>query len=204
MIVAIISNDKVVFALAFGITVVVGTLIALWSRPRRLPVVWALISIAAIAGAAIGTVAAFRAASPTTEAAAPVATPPGPVATSLPSPPGTGGTPPPPFPSPACSQNGTKLQITAQGIAFSTDCLAAPPDTAFIITFDNQDAGTPHNIHIFTANPSSDPSAKSLFAGELVTGPATATYEVPAIPAGTYFFHCDVHPTQMFGTFVSG
>jgi hypothetical protein len=42
------------------------------------------------------------------------------------------------------------------------------------------------------------------FAGDLVTGPATATYDVPAIPAGTYFFHCDVHPTQMFGTFVSG
>jgi plastocyanin len=41
----------------------------------------------------------------------------------------------------------------------------------------------------------------SLFTGELVTGPKTITYKVPALPAGNYYFRCDVHP-QMFGTFV--
>jgi len=45
-------------------------------------------------------------------------------------------------------------------------------------------------------------AAKSLFTGALVTGPKTVTYQVPALSAGTYYFRCDVHPTQMFGTFV--
>ena len=91
-----------------------------------------------------------------------------------------------------------------QNITYSTKCLAAPAGTAFTIAFDNKDAGTPHNIHIFSADPLKNPNAKSFFSGDLVTGPDTATYQVSAIPKGTYFFHCDVHPTQMFGTFVSG
>ena len=36
----------------------------------------------------------------------------------------------------------------------------------------------------------------------LVTGVAAKTYQVTPLPGGTYFFHCDVHPTVMFGTFV--
>jgi plastocyanin len=32
-----------------------------------------------------------------------------------------------------------------------------------------------------------------------VTGPATASYHVPALKPGTYYFHCDVHPTTMHG-----
>ena len=31
------------------------------------------------------------------------------------------------------------------------------------------------------------------------TGPETATYQVGALASGSYFFHCDVHPT-MTGT----
>jgi len=86
----------------------------------------------------------------------------------------------------------------AHNIAFNTKCLAAPANTPFKILFMNMDVGTPHNVAIFT-----DPAAtKSLFTGALVTGPKTVTYQVPALPAGTYYFRCDVHPTQMFGTFV--
>ena len=81
---------------------------------------------------------------------------------------------------------------------FSTDCLAAPADTPFTIAFDNKDVGVPHNVAIFT----DDTATKALFTGEMVTGPKKVTYEVKALPAGTYFFRCDVHPTTMSGTFV--
>jgi len=37
---------------------------------------------------------------------------------------------------------------------------------------------------------------------DLVTGEATATYQVEPLDAGTYFFQCDVHPGTMFGTFI--
>jgi plastocyanin len=29
-----------------------------------------------------------------------------------------------------------------------------------------------------------------------VTGPGQAKYEIPALDAGEYYFHCDVHPTM--------
>ena len=44
--------------------------------------------------------------------------------------------------------------------------------------------------------------AASFFTGQIVTGPTTVTYHVDALAAGTFFFHCDIHPTLMFGTFV--
>jgi len=98
----------------------------------------------------------------------------------------------------ACEPNGTTLSIAALNVAFDTDCLAAPADTPFTIEFDNQDAGVLHNVSIYT----DDTATKALFTGESVTGPKQATYAVKALPAGTYFFRCDVHPATMTGTFV--
>jgi nitrite reductase (NO-forming) len=96
----------------------------------------------------------------------------------------------------ACDPVGAKLVISAEGMAFDTDCLAAPAGTVFTIRFTNDDAGVPHNVSIYT-----DASARTpLFVGDLVSGPQTVTYHVPALDAGTYVFRCDVHP-QMNGTF---
>lgn len=98
----------------------------------------------------------------------------------------------------ACAPTGTALSVTAHSIHFSTSCLAAPAGKPFTITFHNQDSGVPHNVAIY----SSSAATKVLFRGQIVTGAATATYHVPALPAGTYYFRCDVHPTAMHGTFV--
>lgn len=92
---------------------------------------------------------------------------------------------------------GAGLAVVAKGIAFDTDTIELPADVPSQIAFDNQDAATPHNIAIFT----DDTLAEPLFQGEIVTGPATVTYDVPPIAAGRYFFHCDVHP-NMQGTVV--
>ncbi len=40
--------------------------------------------------------------------------------------------------------------MVAKDIAFDTDAIALPAETATTITFDNEDAGVPHNIAIFT------------------------------------------------------
>jgi plastocyanin len=98
-----------------------------------------------------------------------------------------------------CSPAGTSLTIGARNIAFDKDCLAAPADTPFTITFTNQDS-VPHNVSIYTDRSAS----KVLFRGALQSSPGTIEYSVPALPAGTYFFRCDVHPTQMTGVFVVG
>jgi cytochrome c oxidase subunit II len=93
------------------------------------------------------------------------------------------------------AQNGA-LTIAAKGIKFDTDCMQTTANQPFKIDFDNQDAGTPHNVAIFT----NSSLAQNLFRGTIVTGVTKVTYSVNPLAAGTYYFHCDVHP-GMNGTF---
>ena len=88
---------------------------------------------------------------------------------------------------------GTTLQIGAQNIQFDTDHLAAPAGQGWVLEFANHDAGVPHNVEIL------DDTGASVFKGQIVTGPAKVSYQVPALAAGSYRFLCDVHPT-MTGT----
>jgi plastocyanin len=88
---------------------------------------------------------------------------------------------------------GSPLRISAQNIAFDTNHLEAPAGQAFVLEFDNNDQGVPHNVEIKDAN------GTSVFKGQIITGPAKASYQVPALAAGSYTFVCDVHP-NMTGT----
>ena len=98
----------------------------------------------------------------------------------------------------ACSPSGTILQASADNLKFNEKCLAAPAKTAFTIQFDNREAFFQHNISIYKDSSAAD----ALFRGELIGGPKTITYHVGSLPAGSYFFRCDVHPAQMTGTLV--
>jgi plastocyanin len=69
----------------------------------------------------------------------------------------------------------------------------------FGLVFDNEDEGVPHNVAIYT----DDSAVQSLFVGDVIDGPETVTYDVPALDPGEYFFRCDVHP-QMNGTLEAG
>jgi plastocyanin len=87
------------------------------------------------------------------------------------------------------------LKLTAQGIAYDTDSLEVPANTPFLIVFTNNDAGIPHNVAIHKDSP----TGALVWAGDIFNGTETRTYEVPALPAGTYGFVCAVHP-NMTGT----
>ena len=97
--------------------------------------------------------------------------------------------------SPAASAdtNAPHVTVTAQNIAFTTPDVTAAAGKAFVIDFDNQDAGTPHNIQI------KDSAGAVKFTGATFNGVATQPYSVPALDAGSYPFQCTVHPT-MTGT----
>jgi plastocyanin len=84
------------------------------------------------------------------------------------------------------------VTVVAQGLQFDTSEIDLPANTPTTITFTNNDAGQQHDIAIFQ----DDSLAKVLFRGDLVTGVATVKYQVPGLPEGTYYFHCDVHPTM--------
>jgi plastocyanin len=88
---------------------------------------------------------------------------------------------------------GSPLHISAQNLAFDTNHLEAPAGQAFVLEFDNSDPGIPHNVEI------KDTNGASVFKGQIITGPAKASYQVPALAAGSYTFVCDVHP-NMTGT----
>ena len=87
------------------------------------------------------------------------------------------------------------LQLTASGIAYDKTDLAAPANTPFQIDFTNNDAGIPHNVSIHVGSA----TGTEVFKGEIFTGTGARTYDVPALPAGTYTFVCSVHP-NMVGT----
>jgi plastocyanin len=99
---------------------------------------------------------------------------------------------------PPAANGGSTVAISAKGVAFDTGRLSAPARTAFDVRFDNQDAGVPHNVSIYT----DASTATVLFRGQLITGPKAVTYRVKALAPGSYFFRCDVHPAQMTGTLV--
>jgi plastocyanin len=96
-----------------------------------------------------------------------------------------------------CAPSGTALRIEAQNLHFDRDCLAAPADESFTLTLDNQENGIPHNVSIYE----NGQQANALFKGDPVTGVQSTVYEVPALPAGIYYFQCDIHP-DMAGALV--
>jgi plastocyanin len=87
--------------------------------------------------------------------------------------------------------------IVAQGVAFDRAQLIVPAGTSFALLFENRD-GALHNVTIYD-----DAGGQPLFVGEVFAGPGSRSYPVPAIPAGTHRFRCDVHP-QMSGTLEAG
>ena len=98
-----------------------------------------------------------------------------------------------PAPSSTPAPGATVVELSAQNTAFSTSSLTAQAGKAFVLRFDNKDP-IAHNVGIY------DASGKEVFTGDIFPGPKSVDYQVPALPAGTYKFQCDVHPTIMFGT----
>ena len=81
-------------------------------------------------------------------------------------------------------------------------CLAVPAGH-FTVTVHNDvlgvGIGSPnHNFAVFTDSSATQP----VFTGDLTYPRTSTTYHVPRLPAGTYLFHCDVHPQTMYGALV--
>jgi plastocyanin len=111
---------------------------------------------------------------------------------------GEAGGSPAPSGGPAGSGAPGGLAITAQNIKFDVSTLSAPADKPFTVTFDNKDAGTPHDFDI------ADASGTKVFDGKDFPGPAVKTYDVSALKAGKYKFFCSIHPALMNGELTVG
>ncbi len=91
---------------------------------------------------------------------------------------------------------GADVEIVSREMAFQPTSLTVPADRPFSLSLVNEDAA-PHNVAIYVDSS----AAESLFVGELITN-SSVTYSVPPLSAGTYYFHCDLHP-EMNGTLVA-
>lgn len=98
----------------------------------------------------------------------------------------------------ACVPSGELVAVAARDVKFDKDCLAVAAGEPFTLAFDNQEA-VDHNVEILPAHGAPDP----LFTGKIFKGPKTVMYPVGALPAGTYHFHCELHPVTMVGTFLA-
>lgn len=98
-----------------------------------------------------------------------------------------------------CGPETNTFTMTAKNVSWSKKCIRVHDNEPVTVTMQNQDSGVQHNFSIYTG-----PDAKkNLFKGPLLTGPASATLHIPALPAGTYYFQCDVHGQAMSGTYYS-
>jgi plastocyanin len=89
----------------------------------------------------------------------------------------------------------TALTLRAKNIKFDKKVLATMAGEDVVITLDNQDSGTLHNLSLYK-----DSGAKEkVFVGDLFPGKKSWDYRFKAPGAGTYYFRCDAHP-DMKGT----
>jgi plastocyanin len=88
-------------------------------------------------------------------------------------------------------------QIVAKDLSFNTTTLDVAAGQAFSLEFVNRD-GAAHNFAIYRDANATD----SLFVGEILGGPNSRVYAVPALPVGTWYFRCDVHH-DMHGQVIS-
>jgi plastocyanin len=154
------------------------------------PLSVALLSIVVVAGCATASAGWTYAPAPS------VTPPPAPSGSATASGPAPSGSAPAPSGStPSGSGNLVVVQISALNIKYEQTALTAPANTPFQVSFENKDAGVPHNVTLHLG----DTNGAELFKGEIFNGVATRVYDVPALDAGSYAFVCSVHPT-MIGT----
>ena len=99
------------------------------------------------------------------------------------------------FPGGSTGPSGGGLVIVAEDTSFAPTELSTSADKAFNLLLQNRDQYTFHDVDIM-----SEDGSKIIFDGQYIYGPKDITYDIPALPAGTYEFKCSVHPGQMTGT----
>jgi mono/diheme cytochrome c family protein/plastocyanin len=90
----------------------------------------------------------------------------------------------------------TELKIVGQSILFDTNKLLGVAGKELTVTFDNKDAGIPHNIHFYKGE---DVTGEDVGQTDIEPGPVVQTLKLGPLDAGRYFYLCDVHPGTMEG-----
>ena len=99
------------------------------------------------------------------------------------------------------SEDAQEVTIIGENILFDRDEIVVEGGRQVAITFENRDAGIPHNWALYESEEASV-SRDGLLAGSPIeNGPLTQEIVFEAPAPGSYYFICDVHP-NMAGDFV--
>lgn len=99
-------------------------------------------------------------------------------------------------PAPACEPGGPTIEVSAKDFEFDTDCLAVAADTPFTVTFANKEAVAPHTFSLYGIDNTPIRRGPNIEAG----GSEVADFD--GLPAGAYYFLCDLHPSMTGDFFV--
>ncbi len=102
-------------------------------------------------------------------------------------------------PIPGAPNSGIVVQLTAKTDLWSVSRLDAPAEKGWQIQINDADGGT----HNFTV--ASGPTVpERIFMSTRFELVGTVTFDIPALPAGSYLFICTLHPERMTGTLTIG
>jgi plastocyanin len=90
--------------------------------------------------------------------------------------------------------NGSTITVQAIDIQFEPDTITMLSGQPLRIVLDNQDAGVPHDIHVFQGDTDYGTST-------IVTGPGLTEIRFGPLSPARYTFACTIHP-DMAGTLV--
>ena len=91
--------------------------------------------------------------------------------------------------------SGGIVELGAADLEFDASVIEAPAGEPFTIVFTNNET-EPHNVAVFV-----EEGGEPIVVGNIIGEGVTDEVEVEGLPAGTYYFRCDVHP-EMEGTIV--
>lgn len=95
---------------------------------------------------------------------------------------------------------GTLEISTPDDIHYDKSELDVSPGEAVTVRYTNN-SDTPHNIDFLSGPDATAPTLALTMIGAGPNNVQTVSFTAPSTP-GSYFFHCDVHPTQMTGHLV--
>jgi plastocyanin len=87
--------------------------------------------------------------------------------------------------------------VATTSTKYDTPKLTTAADKPFTLVFDNQDTTAPHNVIL------TNPDGSNVQMGgdtNFFVGPGKREHQIGALKAGSYPFHCQVHPQAMTGT----